>query len=184
MKVIGLGLKNSNKRGYTNLCYVDDCDFELVSGFRWHLDGGGYVKCKFKKKDIQLHRLILCLTDPKIQIDHIDRNPQNNIRANLRICTAQQNQKNSGPQSNSKSGIKGISWDKGHKSWTTTISHNNKSYKLLTTKDKELAAKTYAFFDKLIGGEFHSNHPYYDPEFYPTKLTPKGRELLGELLKI
>lgn len=175
MKVIGLGLNTSHKRGYTELSYVDDQDYELVSGFRWQKSGKGYA---LKTGGLGLHRLIMEVTDSKIQVDHINGNKLDNRRANLRLCNNSQNNRNQGPQSNSTSGIRGISFYKRDNSWFAQISHNNKDYVVLATKDKELAAKTYAFFDKLVGGEFHSNHPYFDPDFYPTKLTPKGWELL------
>lgn len=182
MKVIGLGLNTSNKRGYTEITYVDDQDFELCRDYSWHnVNGYAGTNININGKKISMHRLIMNVTDPKIKVDHIDRNPLNNTRTNLRTCTHSQNLKNRGPQSNSKSGVKGVSWDKKGNNWVARIKYNNEYCYLIITKDKELAAKTYSYFDRLLCGEFHSNHPYYDPDFTPTKLTPKGLELLEEL---
>lgn len=179
MKVIGLGLNRSNKRGYTDLCYIDDKDYEFINQFRWSKNSNGYIMTRIKNKPFLIHRLIMNITNSNIDVDHINKNKIDNTRNNLRLCVAKQNLRNTGPLVNSKSGIRGVSWDKINKCWRCQIRYENKVYNLVLTKYKELAAKTYAYFDKKIGGDFHSSHPYYDPKFYPTQLTPKGLELFN-----
>jgi hypothetical protein len=38
-----------------------------------------------------IHRCILGITDPEIEVDHRDNNGLNNVRSNLRTCTHQEN---------------------------------------------------------------------------------------------
>lgn len=69
---------------------VDDEDFDELSKYRWVISNG-YAKHEFwennKPNVTLLHRFILGkLAENKI-VDHIDRNPLNNQKSNLRICT-------------------------------------------------------------------------------------------------
>ena len=80
-----------------SVCLVDDEDYGYLSQFRWFMKSGGYAQHEFningKRKKVLMHRL---LTDaPKgYEVDHINHDPLDNRRANLRICTPSQNQRN------------------------------------------------------------------------------------------
>lgn len=66
-----------------------------------------------RHKDMyRLHRFIMNLDDPNLVVDHIDRNPLNNRKENLRVCTVSDNNKNISKYRNNKSGYTGIHWDK------------------------------------------------------------------------
>lgn len=45
-------------------------------------------------RGIRMHRFILGIADPRVQVDHDDRDGLNNQRYNLRTCTNAQNQVN------------------------------------------------------------------------------------------
>ena len=94
-------------------------------------------------KSMLLHRFILGIIDPKIFIDHIDGNPLNNQRSNLRIVTNQQNQFNQIKRPNTSSKYKGVSWYKRRNSWVATIRYNKKTYNLGYFKTEEEAALAY-----------------------------------------
>lgn len=69
-----------------------------------------------KQKYIRLHRLLL--NAPRgLDVDHIDHNTLNNRRNNLRLATRSQNQQNMPLLQNSKSGIRGVTWNKVNKKW-------------------------------------------------------------------
>ena len=72
----------------------------------------GYWSTQRNKRNIQVHRLVWMLNfgaiPPGMQIDHIDRNPSNNLIENLRLVTASQNLYNRGVPRQSKSGHKYI----------------------------------------------------------------------------
>ncbi len=61
-------------------------------------------------------------------IDHKDQNPLNNQRSNLRAATHSQNQHNRGAQKNSKTGVKGVSFDKTQGNYQTRIEIKGKQY--------------------------------------------------------
>jgi transcriptional regulator with XRE-family HTH domain len=81
---------------------VDAEDFEMLSEHKWHpmvRDHTTYasanVRIDGRNVGIRMHRMILGLTDPRILVDHKDRNGLNNRRTNLRVVNHAQNSCNS-----------------------------------------------------------------------------------------
>lgn len=81
---------------------VDAADYDWLSGYRWFVmtsrrGGQSYAACSLRGKTIPMHRLIMNPPSGMV-VDHIDGNGLNNRRANLRICTPQQNRWNLRPR--------------------------------------------------------------------------------------
>jgi hypothetical protein len=128
---------------------VDDEDFDWLNQWKWcatwsKTNNLFYVKRSLtvapgKQRSLLLHRVLLGLTwGDGLQIDHIDHNPLNNQRRNLRIVTAAENQANRRALKlyrNNKIGHSGISWDKRRKKWRVSIKQQGilwqKRYKFL-----------------------------------------------------
>lgn len=73
---------------------VDDEDYEWLSKYRWILLDG-YAVTKQGKSYVRMHRMIMnASVGENIYIDHIDNNPLNNQRSNLRRADRFQNQQN------------------------------------------------------------------------------------------
>lgn len=110
---------------------VDEADYALVSQHTWRMGDSGYAVAKIhidgKRLNVRMHRLIMGLRngDPR-QIDHRNRVRLDNRRNNLRICTVAENNRNVGVRSNSKSGYKGVSWNKCRGRWHSRIGANGK----------------------------------------------------------
>lgn len=78
------------------VCLVDKVDYENVKLYSWYKSVRWYVEVRSWKKLIKLHRFLF--SKEKIEwmvIDHINWNPLDNRRINLRICTQAQNMMNS-----------------------------------------------------------------------------------------
>jgi len=71
-----------------------------------------------------MHRLILGITDPKIETDHRDGNGLNNQRHNLRIATHAENARNRALRKDNTSGVTGISWMPRRNQWHVRIQTN------------------------------------------------------------
>ena len=90
---------------------------------------------------LQLSRFILNDVSLDMDVDHINRNPFDNRRDNLRICTRSQNMANTGPRSGRK--YKGAYFDKIGNNWDAKITLGYKNINLGTFKTEEEAARAY-----------------------------------------
>jgi hypothetical protein len=109
--------------------YVDWSDYDrCVKGYRFAMNSNVYIMYSSTKDGLcnkYLHRVIMGEPD-NMMIDHIDHNPLNNSRSNLRIVTPQQNMMNRGKHKNNTSGVIGVGWNKASEKWRATIKLNNK----------------------------------------------------------
>lgn len=99
---------------------VDDSDFVNVNKFKWVIASNGYVaRVNWDaKKRIPLHRFIMGDVPGKV-IDHINGDPLDNQRSNLRHCSRKENARNNhGRWGRSK--FKGVSKCRGKK-WQANI---------------------------------------------------------------
>lgn len=90
--------------------YIDSEDIYKIKDQAWHIGKNGYIygRDRAAGKTVLLHRYLLGINDNKIIVDHKDRNPLNNKKSNLRVCTMKENQYNIGIRSNNKSGYTGV----------------------------------------------------------------------------
>lgn len=138
---------------------VDDEDFEELLKYSWQANKFFRVsrrtpgkRCD-KRHYISMHRYIMGVSDPKVQIDHIDGNPLNNQRNNLRIATNSQNQQNRRKHLKCSSKYKGVSLDKRRGKWSSYIRIDK--LKFLGYFHSEIeAAKAYNEAAKKYFGEF------------------------------
>jgi len=112
-------------QGY--VAFVSPEDVEAVSRYKWCASvgrGGRVVAMRSYRRDgktvsVLLHRFIA--KPLQLHVDHIDGNPLNNCRENLRIVTHAQNRQNTSKQSNNTSGFKGVIRDKRSGKWIARI---------------------------------------------------------------
>ncbi|UVI31198.1 HNH endonuclease [Paenibacillus spongiae] len=103
---------------------------------------GGMHKVGDKWKPAMLHRWVTNAPSHLV-VDHINHNTLDNRQScNLRLLTIAQNLQNrQGAQSNSKSGVRGVSWHKEKKKWDARVKLNGK-YKRIGYFDDLEEAKT------------------------------------------
>ena len=120
---------------------IDIDDIPRVSKYKWHLTGSGedeYIASTINGKFKSLHRYILNYDDELI-VDHINRNPKDNRKSNLRIATHSQNLMNTKTRSNNTSGVKGVWYSNTHSRWVAQITVDGKvRCKYLRTKDEAI----------------------------------------------
>lgn len=128
---------------------VDDEDYETLNQFNWYAhkqkSGGRFyavrkITINGKQKTISMHRFLLDALDSKLETDHIDKNGLNNQKANLRLCSVSDNQKNKCSRGTSK--YIGVHYNKRSKKWMSEINVDGKRIKLgsfLNEKDAAIA---------------------------------------------
>lgn len=67
-----------------------------------------YIQGKYNGRTVFIHRFILDVLNEKVDVDHIDHDPTNNTRENLRICSHMQNMMNIKKVAKNSSGTKGV----------------------------------------------------------------------------
>jgi hypothetical protein len=108
-------------KGYTAL--VDDSDFARVSAYNWYAlvtPRTVYAKRNVRRADGKqttqyLHRFILGITNPKVEVDHENHVGTDCQRDNLRDGTKSNNQSNRQKNQNGTSQFKGVSRQDGGK---------------------------------------------------------------------
>lgn len=150
---------------------VDDEDYEWLSQFNWYAQplpvkmyARKVIRVSGKKRTIGMHRFILGLEyGDKRKVDHIDRNPLNNQRSNLRLATALQNAANRGLSIANTSGYKGVDWNPKTKKWQSKIKHEQKTIWLGEFENIKDAACAYDVEAiKLFGDYAYTNFPKQD----------------------
>lgn len=90
----------------------------------------GYVRIMVDGKRYLAHRLAsLYVTGawPAKMVDHENRERADNVWTNLRPATRKQNRENGGPNKNSTSGFRGVSWDERLGKFRARIFHDGQS---------------------------------------------------------
>lgn len=140
---------------------VDDCDYALVSCFKWCAWKSKHHKTFYavtnvllangKRSTMFMHRFLLN-APPHLESDHIDGNGLNNQRGNLRFCTSAQNNFNMRTQRKRSSPYKGVS--PNGVGWLARIGCGGKRFCLGTYKTPEEAAHAYDKAARELYGDF------------------------------
>ncbi|MDU9398106.1 HNH endonuclease [Pseudomonas sp. zfem003] len=117
----------------------------------------GYVEIRVNLVSYFAHRLAwLYMTGewPEHDIDHINRNPNDNRFCNLRMATRSQNLCNVGPRSNSTTGVRGVDFHKATGKFRARIRFDGRRVDLGLFPTLEEAEQAYLSAQKLNHGEF------------------------------
>lgn len=153
-------------QGYVTIIDAIDAD---LAGLKWYASKNQHrsIPTAVRQKTlgggaqspVLLHRVILermlgrSLVKGE-QVDHIDLNPLNNRRSNLRLATGRQNQFNRRKYSNNTSGYKGVSFFKNLNKWVAKINDNGRLRHLGYFDTPEGAYEAYCKAAKELHGEF------------------------------
>lgn len=147
-----LSIINSDK-----LCLIDEEDKERVLKIRWYVDKAGRVLASPKvSNSFYLHRFVMkSKKKDYIDLDHINRNPLDNRKCNLRAATPSQNAINRAKfKGTYSSQYKGVHYNKARKTWKASIYKDWQLIHLGTFRSEIDAAKAYNRAAKNLHGKF------------------------------
>jgi hypothetical protein len=135
---------------------IDAEDYPLVRRYRWQAGDRGYshtIHCYAGRRfHIGMHRLVLLLSSKSESfVDHINRDPSDNRKENLRLCTHQQNMFNAGGRG-AASGIKGV--HRYQDGWRGGVKAGGADYTSPKTSDPLEAAAWVRAKREQLHGEF------------------------------
>lgn len=141
------------------IAIVDDDDFQLINEHKWRLSNNGYARTNSsrleradrKQVQILMHKMIMEISDKKLEVDHKNRNKLDNRRENLRVATKTQNSANKPAEKRNKVGLKGVRLN--HGKYEATI-WDKKSIYLGSFNFKEEAHNAYKEAAIKLFGEF------------------------------
>ena len=130
---------------------VDDDVYEQIKHLKWYASevarkGSGkfYARHKYteslnNQKTLYLHHFVMGRPEKGLVIDHINGNPLDNRRENLRVTTYRRNSRNCAPS------IKrdGVYFEKGCNAWLARTWIDGKRIYLGISKDKNEAMRMY-----------------------------------------
>lgn len=124
---------------------LDYEDWLKYGHITFHKDNKGYIVNDTGKGDTRnvwsLHRELMGNPEGLV-VDHINGDPLDNRRYNLRVCSVKENIRNSKPQEGT-SKYKGVSWDKDRNKWSAGIKVDKKAISLGRFDEEDEAAKAY-----------------------------------------
>lgn len=137
---------------------VDDDDFESISRLKWHCDKNNYAVRRSRRgtgrETTRMARLIM-KAPREVEVDHVDGNPLNNQKSNLRLCSHMENCHNQRNYRKRKSSrYKGVDFNKALGKWQARIGVNQQQLYLGVFDSEVDAASAYDAAATKHFGEF------------------------------
>lgn len=140
-------------------CVVDSSVVHVLDQYRWfalkkHGNKIYAIRRDKNNKQIYMHRQIMEVSDRGLCVDHINGDPLDNRKENLRICSQGENMRNY-RNAWGKEGVRGVMKTTKGK-FRARIRHNYKLHHIGTFDTLHDASIAYAFASSLLHGEFGS----------------------------
>ena len=142
-------LFNKKKEKVEETIVDEDIYYDLLN-YKWVINNQGYIR---NNKLIFLHRFIMNYNGDNY-VDHINNNPLDNRKENLRIVTPAQNAMNKKPFKNGSSKFIGVFFHKKTNKWCASITFENMKKYLGTYQNEIDAAKARDLATKKFYGEY------------------------------
>lgn len=149
----GIGFTTNTSKEF----YFDLEDYEKIKDYHWcENNNPGYIygTCPDnRRKGIYLHRLLTGAQKGDV-VDHINHDPRDNRKNNLRVVTRSKNQMNTKLKTSNTSGFTGVYYSKLKGKWCAQITAQNKVIYLGTYLNKDDAINARKKAEEEYFGEY------------------------------
>jgi hypothetical protein len=143
---------------------IDANDLPWMSMYTWRVNRVGKLRLpramrhKIGKGVVYLHRYLTeCPTG--LVVDHINHDPLDNRRGNLRVCTVSQNNMNTRPSLKKASRFRGVAWNPSTKNWQVYVGFRTRKVMVGRFTDEIAAARAYNEFAEKAYGPYAYLNP-------------------------
>ncbi|MDB2089370.1 HNH endonuclease [Clostridium paraputrificum] len=146
---------------------IDIEDIDKCKKYQWHYANSKdvpYIATRINGKYIRLHRYIYENVDDGLVVDHINRNPLDNRKSNLRCATPQENGFNKSVRKDNKTGVIGVEYLPKRNIWRGKIKYNNNTIHLGYFNDFNKAVIARRIAEEYLFGQFSPNKTIYNIE--------------------
>lgn len=136
--------------GHEYFACIDEADYEKVSQYIWRHHPRGYARTHqvyFEGRDIFLHTYLIGAGDD-MEVDHLNRAPWDNRRANLRVVEKWQNQQNKGNPMNAPTPT--LSEMEEAKRQRASLKQSQNYYSMAAKKNQNLKKRIVTKIDKKV----------------------------------
>lgn len=167
--------------------FIDTEDLLKVKYHKWRFSHNHIVTgLPAKKTQRELSWVVLGL-DNRVQsdivVDHINGNPKDNRKQNLRICKQAENVLNKSFMSNNTSGFIGVSYRKDRNRYDPEIRKDSIRCHLGYTSSLEEAVYKRFYAEQLIFGEFANQIEQNKKQEFTNTLSTETKEKLQQIVK-
>ena len=132
---------------------IDSGDVGKCSKLKWRKNDNGYVVTGRGSDGYRLHNFVLDREADLMTVsDHINRNPMDCRKVNLRVCSRTENNANVGLRKDNSTGFRGIY--KRKERWSASVICKRTIHRAGVFDSKEEAAMAYDIKAKELFGEF------------------------------
>lgn len=160
-----ISMFSASRLGKENQCATWNSRWALKEAFTC-TGPNGYRRGRVMSQNHQAHRVIWAMVYdawPCGDVDHINRDRQDNRIANLRLASRSQNLSNTVVRPEGTSRFLGVCWSKSNNGWVAQTSWQKRHYYLGTFPTEELAARAFDDAALRLKGKFAKlNFPIED----------------------
>lgn len=164
---------------------IDKEDIDKIRYHKWRIGHKHIVTGSGAGNIRELSHVLLDIPkeDSETIVDHIDGNPRNNKKNNLRICTQQNNICNKAFMSNNTLGFIGVSYDKARDRFSPEIRKDFKRYHLGRYKTLKEAVYVRYYAEGMFFGEFCNEEEHLKKYLFSRNLSEDRKIELIQYVK-
>lgn len=165
---------------------IDTADLEKVKYHKWRRDTNNHIITgnstnKTPRRELS-HIIVGVVPDDKV-VDHINHDPRDNRKSNLRICSQADNICNRGYMSNSSSGWQGIHWEKSRGKWSVEIEKDDIRYRLGRFSELSEAVFVRTEAEKILFREYRPTNRDSEIKSLTETIPVKRQQGLSQLVQ-